>query len=412
MDLLNHPERACPAILVAGTNGKGSTATVVATILQAAGHRVGLYTSPHLVDFPERIRVNGTPIPWARVTVLTEMLRARWEEESHSAPREERPTFFEFTTAQALQYFAEESVGIAVLEVGLGGRYDATNVVTPIVSAITTLDYDHESLLGPTLSRIAAEKAGIIRPGVPVVSAAQPPEAAAVLEDVCKQRGAPLVSLGREVHVRGECPSNFTYLGQSLRLNALMCPLAGRHQLHNLGVALGVLEQLRKPSCGAWRISEHAIRLGLKGVQVVGRLEVLETDPCVLLDGAHNPGAAKALAAYLQEVRPTYGHIILVIGIMRDKQISAILHHLAARVDEIILTRADSPRAADPSDLARAMPAWTGQLYQTQTVGEAVALARVRATARDLIVIAGSFYVAGEAKVILHGDESPSLLRG
>lgn len=309
LDRLDRPERRYRSIHIAGTNGKGSTAAMVAAILTAAGYRVGLYTSPHLVDFRERIRVNGAMIPEDRVSELVDRLRL--------AARDLPVTFFELSTALAFQYFADATVDVAVLEVGMGGRYDATNVVEPVATAITTIALDHEEYLGNTLEKIANEKGGIIKPQVPLVMGRIDQGPAQVIRDLATQRQAPLYELGHTFSVR-EAGGVFDYDGILGSHRGLICPLQGRHQLDNAACALALVEVAARAGI---TVPAVAVQTGLASTQWEGRLEVADQNPTVLLDGAHNPEAAQALGAFLAKFRLEHPgrQVALILGMMRDK---------------------------------------------------------------------------------------------
>lgn len=426
MTVLNEPHRRFHSVHIAGTNGKGSTAAMVATILAAAGYRTGLYTSPHLIDFTERMRVNGAPIPPEQAARLTERIRASVAD----LPAGEAGlpvTFFEFTTAMAFLYFADSAVDFVVAEVGMGGRYDATNVLTPLVSVITHVDFDHQAYLGDTIERIAAEKAGIIKPSVPVVTAVDRPEAVSVIRTVCREQKVPLYQVGSDVHVEGTTPQRFEYRGIRWSLSDLNCALLGRHQLSNAGCALAALELLEQQGIS---IREAAVRQGLLSVQWEGRLERMPPAPsgaAVILDGAHNPAGARALRAFLEESRPSRpGRLILVLGILRDKDIDGILAELVPIADEVVVTRPRYERAASVEDLKRhlekyavaaaRLPDGQGRRAVCVTVREPLeeALRYVQSTAAavDLICITGSLYTVGEARSYLKGLAQPSALRG
>lgn len=395
VEKLGHPERRYPSLHIGGTNGKGSTAAMAAAVLQAAGYRVGLYTSPHLIDFRERIRVNGQMIPEARVAALTDDLRVLC-----GPPLD--PTFFEFTTALAFQYFAEAGVDVAVVEVGLGGRFDATNVLTPMATAITTVALDHQEYLGETIAEIASEKAGIVKPGVPVVVGRIGDEALAVIARVARDRGAPVRRLHDMFTVEGETPSRFAYRGMRESYADLSCSLPGRHQLDNAACALALLEAVSERG---FSIPEPAVRTGLQDVRWEGRLETVESHPRVVLDGAHNPAAAAALADYVAEVRRSQpaGRVILVWGMMRDKDRGGFLDHLLPLVDDIVVTQASLPRAADAEDLAAEVKARGRTAAIRPNLAEAIRLARHLAAPHDLILVSGSLILVGEAKALLLG---------
>lgn len=392
---LGHPERRYPSVHVGGTNGKGSTAAMTAAVLQAAGYRVGLYTSPHLMEFRERIRINGDMIPEARVAALTDCIRA-----VSGTPRE--PTFFEFTTALAFRYFAETGVDVAVVEVGLGGRFDATNVLSSSATAITNVALDHQEYLGETIGAIAYEKAGIIKPGVPVVVGRVSDEAWAVISRVAEERGAPLRRLHDAFTVEGHSPARFLYRGMRASYAGLACPLPGRHQLDNAACALALLETVSERGLP---VTELAVRTGLQAVQWEGRLETVESRPRVVLDGAHNPAAAAVVAEYVADIRRDQpgARVILVWGMMRDKDREEFLDCLLPHVDDIVVTQARIPRAAGAEELA-AVVGTRGRAAQVRPdPAEAIRLARQLATPGDLILITGSLILVGEAKAILLG---------
>jgi len=402
LSALGDPQRAFRAIHVGGTNGKGSTAALLAALLASQGYRVGLYTSPHLVDFSERIQVNGHAIPSEWLSELTECVRTAAE--SHLA---ETPTFFEATTVVAFAYFAEMRVEHAVVEVGLGGRLDATNVIAPLVSIITTIGLDHQEYLGNTLEAIAFEKAGIIKQGTPVVVGRVGEGPLSVIDAAAAQRQAACVVLGRDFDTTGEEPGCFAYRGLRWRDEGLACPLPGRHQLDNAACALAALEMAA--GCGV-RVSERARRNGLSAVRWPGRLELAGRRPDIWLDGAHNPHAAEALAEYLRTMwarrgASAIGRLILVVGMMQDKDRRRILAILTAvpGVSHLILTRAGHPRAAAPEELAQDAADLGVPITVKATVGEALACARTLAGEDDTICVTGSLLVAGEAKAMLEG---------
>jgi dihydrofolate synthase/folylpolyglutamate synthase len=381
---IGDPERAFRIVQVGGTNGKGSISAMLAAILQMAGKRVGLYTSPHLCDFSERIRVNGRPIPEADVVDGVEAigtLVARLD-----------ATMFEAATALGLDHFAREKVDVAVLEVGLGGRLDATTVGEPALEVLSRIDYDHEAYLGNTLAEIATEKAAIIRSGI-ALAARQEPEAERVLRRRAIEVGVPLLMEGRDLHVgvRG-----FTLQGQRLdlagpdwRLDDVLCRLLGVFQPGNALQAVAAARQL-----GA---GEEAIRRGLASVEWPGRFQILRRDPTVVLDGAHNPGGARALAASLTTYFPGQP-LTLVLGVSADKDQAGILRALAPLAARLILTTFASPRAASPAALRGFLPPSDAQVETATSLPEALSLA-ISPPRTPLICVAGSLYLVGEALV-------------
>lgn len=403
LQAIGHPERQLRFVHIGGTNGKGSTAAMAAAVLQASGRRVGLYTSPHLVDFRERIRVNGVMIAEDHLADLTASM-------CKAMPPNASPTFFEMTTAIALRYFADSGVDMVVLEVGMGGRFDATNVVEPSACAITTIALDHQEYLGRTEAAIAFEKAGIIKPAVPVVIGRVGPEAEAVIRRVAAERSAPLWSLESQFSTEGKSPEWFSYRGPQWRIDGLCCPLVGRHQLDNAATAIALLE-----AAGSLGVSvdEAAVRKGIGSVVWEGRLEIIEEDPGVLLDGAHNPAGALVLARYLEEFLASHrdSRIILVWGMMQDKDHRAFIAPLLPFVSEIVLTQAGLARSAGVQELRSALAGWRKPVFDEPLPAEALQRARMRAAPRDLICVAGSLMLLGDIKAAVRGIV-PSSVRG
>ena len=380
LDAVGHPEVAFTIAQVGGTNGKGSIAAMLAAILQAAGRRVGLYTSPHLRDYRERIRVDGRPISEADFVDEVEALGtliARLD-----------VTVFEAGTALALDHFCRARVDVAVLEVGLGGRLDATTVGKPRVEVVGPIDYDHQHELGDTLELIATEKAAIVRSGV-AFSARQDPEAEVVLEQRAAAVGVPLLREGRELHVT---PRGFTLEAQQLdlagpdwRMPDVACGLLGVFQPSNALLAAAAAREL-----GA---DEGAIRAGLRGARWPGRFQILRRDPVVILDGAHNPAGARALAASLRAYFPGRT-VTFVIGIMGDKDAGGILGALRPLAARVILTASQNPRAAAPDALRPLVPAGV-PVDTVSSPLEALARARVEAGA-GIVCVAGSLSLIGD----------------
>lgn len=399
---LKHPQSRYAVFHIGGTNGKGSTAAMAAAILQAMGYRVGLYTSPHLVDFRERIRVQGQFIPRERVSEFIQKITG-------ILPSHLSPTFFEFTTGMAFQYFADEHVDIAVIEVGMGGRFDATNVCSSLGTMITNVAFDHEAYLGRTLQAIAFEKAGIIKRGVPVVVGPMPDEAKEVVMRRAREQEAPCYWFDSDFHIASRSPARFGYSGVMHSYENLSCALAGDHQVTNAGCALALLE------VGAMtrlEISEEAIRAGLSSVAWEGRLEMISQDPILLLDGAHNPASAEVLAPYLleQASKQDGRKIILVIGMMRDKDMAGFLEPLAPLSHTIIFTQIEHPRAASVQDLHNSLPMRKKMVHLAPSPSEAVSLALQLATPDDLICVTGSLFLVGHVKSFLRECELPLLL--
>lgn len=394
VERLGNPHRRYRTLHIAGTNGKGSTAAMAAAMLQSAGYRVGLYTSPHLIEFRERIRVNERMVPEAEVARLTERLKGLCEPDLS-------PTFFEYTTAMAFQHFADERVDVAVLEVGLGGRFDATNVVTPAACAITTIALDHQEYLGATLESIAYEKAGIIKPTVPVVLGAIEGEARRTIERIARDRSAPLFRLTQEFNTIGTS-ENFAFHGQRLRIEGLRCALSGAHQIDNAACAIALLEAAESRGIS---VLEQDVRRGVERVHWEGRLELVEDRPAIILDGAHNPAGAAALAAYLRPIRQARPprRIILVLGMMRDKDHVGFVRPLQGVVDHVVLTQADLPRSAAVIELQRALSGMLPESSVAAVPGDALALARQKAGPDDVICVTGSLMLVGEVKALFRG---------
>ena len=396
LDRIGNPHRSLRVLHIGGTNGKGSTAAMVASVLQHSGRRVGLYTSPHLVEFRERIRISGRMITESQVEELIARLRAVLKDDLE-------PTFFEMTTALAFLFFADSKVDVAVLEVGLGGRFDATNVVEqPLASAITTIGLDHQEYLGQTEGAIAFEKGGIIKPFVPVVIGRIGQKAEQVLRRIARDRSAPVWQLGRDFTMEGSRPEGLTYRGVTRMVEDLICGLAGHHQWDNAACALALLEAAGRAGIAT---EEEAVRDGLRAVSWEGRLESIGEYPKILLDGAHNPHAAHALAGYLKDfcIRHPTSRIILVWGMMRDKDRQGFIAPLLPFVSEIILTQATLARSAAVQELRATLHEWHGPIFEAILPMEAIAAAKRRAMPHDLICIAGSLMLLGDIKAAVRG---------
>jgi dihydrofolate synthase / folylpolyglutamate synthase len=402
MEIMGSPHRKFKAVHVAGTNGKGSTSVFLASMLMAAGYRVGLYTSPHLVSFTERIRINTVPIPEARVVGLAKQVREGYDRlnaTERSGPVS--PTFFEVTTAIAFTYFAEEGVDIAVIEVGMGGRLDSTNVITPVVSVITNIDLEHTEFLGNTLEQIAAEKAGIIKPGVPVITGAVQHEVLAVIEREARARDSPVYRLSKDflpVNIAAGPNRRFDYRGIKTSYEALTIDMVGRYQVDNACLALAALECLRDSGV---TVDEPAVRSGLGRARWEGRMELVSRRPDVYLDGAHNPASAQKLAAAVRELTPAYRKLVLVIGILGDKDFRGIIGPLVPLADRVVVTKPQYSRALDVPTLTAEVRKLHSSVLAAETVGDAIALATQGASADDLILVTGSLYVVGDARALV-----------
>jgi dihydrofolate synthase/folylpolyglutamate synthase len=376
--LRGHPERAVPAIVVAGTNGKGSVATMIASVLGRAGHQVGLFTSPHLHRLVERFQIGGKPVSETKLARTISELRPFIEAEDTPSL-----TFFEVCTLIAFELFRDAGVDVSVLEVGLGGRLDATNAVTPLVSVITSIARDHADRLGGTLRKIAAEKAGILKPGVPAISGARVPEAQRVIRAQARKLGTPLSEIGRDFGAVAT-ERGFDAWTRTLRLTDLTLPLAGAYQADNLACAVAALDEISPH----FVLSERSVREGLAEVVWPGRLELLDGAPPVLCDAAHNPHAAQALARHLNEACGRYTKRVLIFGVMRDKEHEKMLAELLPAVDQVVFTSVATERAMSARELAEEHG---GEAYEDPE--RALAVARKRAGKRGLVVACGSIYV-------------------
>ena len=387
LERTGRPDLAFGAVHVAGTNGKGSVCACLAEILHKAGVRTGLYTSPHLHSFTERIRVGGIAVDEARVALLTDEIRSR----TQGIPA----TFFEFTTALALLHFQRSGVEIAVLETGMGGRLDATNAVTPRVSVITPVSRDHAEHLGDSLTAIAGEKAGIVKEGIPLAIGPQPPEALEVLLAAAEEKRAPVHLLGRDFHVVPAGEGTFSFAGFGMRLEGLKAGLAGRHQFDNLALALAAACVLRSQGTA---LAEEALRGGVSGVRWPGRLEWWGGET-VLLDGAHNAGGALVLADYLKTL-PVSG-IHWVAGIKGDKSPDDILGPILPRVRAVYAAPPPVEKAVSPETLAQAARE-AGVPASVHPDAESALRAALSARgAREIVLVAGSLFLVAAAREAL-----------
>ncbi len=391
---IGDPHREIQAIHIGGTNGKGSTAAMIASILQKEGYRVGLYTSPHLIQFTERIKVNGKEIEKEEVAALAEWMRERIEEAGITPPF----TFFDFTTAMALYYFSKKIVDLAILEVGLGGRLDSTNVVDPLLSIITNISKDHEAYLGKSILKIAGEKAGIIKKGRPLITAATQPHVLRLFSKICREKGSPYFRVGKEFRYISTEAGDFHYEGLHRKLWGLHLNLKGFHQVINATTALGAMEVLEDLG---YPVSVDAMVEGLREVDWPGRLEIVTSSPKVVLDGAHNPAGALVLRESLKKAFQ-YQHLILLIGVLKDKDFESILHLLTPLADHIILTKPNNDRAAPPSLLKKALGKNGKRAEIIEDLKEAIERGLSITGQEDLLCITGSLYTVGEARAYFH----------
>ena len=411
LEALDHPERRFPSVLIAGTNGKGSTAATLASILQASGSKTGLYTSPHLVRINERIRVNGKEISDDAFASLHGEVDGIAERLVERADLPWHPSFFEMMTAIAFEHFSREKVDIAVLEVGMGGRLDATNVVDPLVSVITDISLDHQKFLGDTVCEIAREKVGIIRPGGVVVTLPQMPEANDVIGNTILELGAravnavpyvPPVSPGSTQYLVPSTESSkpgFVYryplqvLGDQILVET---PLVGRHQLRNVALAIAAGIELHQQGFGG--ITAKSIERGIRETRWPGRFQVIAARPSwpeIVIDVAHNPAGAWALRSALSE-RYQDRPLIFVFGAMRDKAISEMTEILFPLAERVIATRPQNPRAASPEEIQQAAARTGVKVEGVEDVHTAVERSRTLAKTGTVVVITGSIYLVGE----------------
>ncbi len=399
---MGNPHKKLQTVHIAGTKGKGSTATMLASMLQACGNKVGLYVSPHITDIRERITINGTMITQAATTKLINFVALHLDKMSA-----DMPTFFEIFTAMAFKHFVDEKVDIAIIEAGLGGRLDSTNVLNPKLVGITSISMDHTQQLGNTLAKIASEKAGIFKPSVQAISVPQEPEAKKVLRRVANQTKAPLMFTGDDIDFsyrvessrQQGCHTRICLTTPRSQFEHLTVPALGEHQALNCGLALALLDQLKDMDV---KIDDAAAMKGLASVNLPGRMEMVHEDPRILLDGAHNAASIQALMRGVGQHIP-YDSMVMIFGCAADKDIDGMIDKLATGADKVIFTKAsDNLRAASPKDLAELYEEHSGRVAQVaDSLKEALRIACSAVTREDIIVICGSFYLVGEAKALL-----------
>ncbi len=395
---LGDPHRKIKVIHVGGTNGKGSTGTMIAGILQAGGYKTGIFTSPHLHSYCERYRINGVEISKERIAELLTRFRPHLEQMVEEGF--EHPTEFEVSTAVGFQYFFEEKVDFLVLEVGLGGGIDSTNVVTPLVSVITNVAMDHMDYLGDTIEEIASIKSGIIKEGRPVVTAADEPKALEVIRRVSRENKSDLVEVRSDL--KWEVTKS-TIEGQVFSLRTpgkfydnLHLKLVGGHQVVNAATAVAVIEFLERYG---FSLDEHTIRAGLAGAVWPARLEMVSSAPAVLLDGAHNLHGAQSLRKALTEVY-SYQRLILVFGMLGDKEREKVVAQLAPLAQAIVVTKPNSPRARDWEKIADEVKKYVDEVYLIENIHEAVKKGMALAGSEDLVCVTGSLYMVAEARAL------------
>jgi len=386
LNLLDNPEKKYNIVHVAGTNGKGSTATYIASILQVAGFKTGVYTSPHLVRFNERIAINGRDISNDDVVNAYEAV--------HKVDIGERKaTFFEITTAMGFYHFAKENVQWAVIETGMGGRFDATNIIKPKVSVITNLSIEHTEYLGNTIKALAKEKGGIIKTGTPVVTGVSQPSGLKVIKNIAKEKLSEIYIYKKDFSARKNSRQQYyTYKGLKQNFNHLIKPLPGAHQKENLSLALAACEVIFD------NLDEKLVKKGLATTKWPGRLEHIQDQPLVIIDGAHNLKAARVLGKYLSSTLKNR-KLTLVLGILDDKPYEKMVESLVPCADTIIITKAKIDRSLETSVLKKAVQNITKKrVIIIENVKDAVTHAIDISRDEDAICIAGSLYVAGEAR--------------
>ena len=410
---LGCPHRAYPSAHIAGTNGKGSTAAFLEAILRDAGFRTGLNTSPHLERINERIRISGEEISdeafadiLSRVQAITEELLAAGKLRAH-------PTYFECVTAMAFEYFAQQRVEFGVFEVGLGGRLDSTNILTPVVSIITRIDFDHENFLGHSLREIAGEKAGIIKPAVPVVVAEQRPEALEVIRNRAKELRSPLIDVTKTFRVDNESMKDGHVCAQVTELATgwtieLLPSLPGRFQLQN---ALSAVAATRLLQQRGFRISDESIARGIATTSWPGRIEKIRSRPDIYLDGAHNPSAARELAHFVEESLKGK-KIFLLYGALRDKAVDEVAGLLFPLAAEVILTAPATSRAISATQLEEITAHYANESATIADAGEAIDYALSKASPDDVIFITGSLYLVGQLRHYLKQKVHPAAACG
>lgn len=400
---LGDPHRDINAVHVAGTIGKGSTVAMMQSMLQSCGWTTGTYTSPHLIDIRERIAINGASVSQAGFARLAKEVSKAADDVAPDA------SFFEILTAMSFLHFSEAATDVAIVETGLGGRLDATNVLTPAVSLITRIDYDHQYLLGDTLAEIAREKAGIFKSGVPALSVKQEPEVEAVLREVAEDVGAELRFIGQEIEFSSRfCVTDDSgahmrvcLLGERIHYMHLPVPLPGSHQADNCALALAALDMVGGK---ADEFSESVIFRGLAKTKNPGRMDLVWNRPRILVDGAHNPASMQALMRGIGS-HLSFDSMICIFGCNADKDVDANLEKLAIGGDKIIFTKASGqPRAMEPEDLVKRFEKLRNRTCQSApTVEKAIQIAAQAAGREDLICVTGSFYLVGETMSYLKG---------
>jgi dihydrofolate synthase/folylpolyglutamate synthase len=397
---LGNPHKKLKTVHIAGTKGKGSTATMLGKMIEANDYSVGLYTSPHVTTLHERIAVNSEMVTNKQMLSLVNRIHATIEK---FKKKDDAPTFFEIMTALAFMHFVDQEVDVAIIETGLGGRLDSTNVIDPTLVGITSISIDHQNLLGDTIDEIAKEKAGIIKKGIPVITVPQDPLAMKAIKKQALSVNAPLSVTGRDIDFSSRFESSredgphtrICLTTENSRFEHLRVPLPGAHQALNCGLALAMLDKLKEEG---YEIDDEKAVSGLQGVSLKGRMEIISEDPHIIVDAAHNAASMKALIQAIGQHVP-YDSMIMVFGCNSDKDVRGMLTQLQYGADKVIFTRSNSPKAVFPQDLADMYTEICGKMYQTaMTLREATKIAKSAVSREDLICITGSFYLVGQAK--------------
>lgn len=420
LDSLGNPQDSLRAVHIAGTKGKGSTAAMVASSLRAAGYRTGLYSSPHLDRLEERINIDGID---CTADELVEMVEAVWpavamlDQQSHDSNEHENPTFFEITTAMAMVHFVRRGVDVVVLEVGLGGRLDSTNVCCPVVTVITSISFDHTQQLGNTLAAIAREKAGIVKPGVPLICGVKEDESLDSIQQIVTERGAPIQLIGKDFEFQYKPPTrnspastggtidyHDSFSRDTTRLNGISVGMLGSHQAMNAAIAIATLRCMQEEG---WRVDESAIRYGIANARCRARIEVLSRQPTIVLDTAHNLASIEALLSALDESFDT-SQRLLIFAATRDKDVSGMLRLLLPRFDSVILTRyVDNPRGVAPDRLCELVEKLRNEvnsvpeLFTAESPVSAWEKYQTLAMPDQLVCVTGSFFLAAEMRPII-----------
>lgn len=397
LEALGNPHKSLACIHVAGSNGKGSTCAFLQAVFREAGYGAGMYTSPHLSDYTERIRINDACIPRAAVTALVDDIRRVCKKKSLPAV-----TFFEITTALAFRYFADAGADPVIVETGMGGAYDATNCILPLLTVITTISLEHQKYLGASIRAIAAEKAGIVKPGIPLICGVRHRTAQSLLEKKCRAAGSVRVQLGRDFFAEKTAGGGFCFTGGDVRLRHLRSGLAGDHQVRNAALAIAGACALRAKGYG---ITAASIRNGIRRARWPGRLELLGKAPPVIADGAHNPEGLQALQTFLSQRYP-HKKLIFILGILQDKAIAAMLRAVQKQAHALVLCRPRIDRAAGYETLKNFISfSDEKRVFWFENSADAYAHACRLAGRNACVCITGSLFLVGELRDIILGRQ-------